>query len=265
MKEFIMKLIKIGHLPKNKVDRYQKEIRDTEWNSIAEYIYENSHFLDIGCGNGFSLVKAKDEKKCSVVGIDPSPNLAGVHWQSNEGKIQEKPNIEIIKGVAEHIPFKDSVFDVVYSSHVLEHVSDKAKSLKEAKRVLKDDGIIIIGMPTSTMAIINFFSNLLLTSHERMLKYIASLFNKANSKKGIFLKHVFFAPSHSEPSKTVLFDICAYRTNKWAEILKKEFEIIETIFPALYPYPDYFQLFKKKKMNNVGSSVFFICKNKFDK
>jgi ubiquinone/menaquinone biosynthesis C-methylase UbiE len=45
--------------------------------------------------------------------------------------------LNILKATAENIPFKDESFDVVYSSHVLEHVTDEVKSLEEMKKVLK--------------------------------------------------------------------------------------------------------------------------------
>lgn len=38
---------------------------------------------------------------------------------------------------AEYLPFKDNAFDVVYSSHCLEHVPEPLKALKEFRRVGK--------------------------------------------------------------------------------------------------------------------------------
>ena len=38
------------------------------------------------------------------------------------------------------IPFDDNSFDAVYCSHVLEHVPDDAKALKEFHRILKPSG-----------------------------------------------------------------------------------------------------------------------------
>ncbi len=53
--------------------------------------------------------------------------------------------VNILKG----LPFEDSYFDVVYTSHFLEHLSTKQAYfvLKEAYRVLKDGGIIRIVVP----------------------------------------------------------------------------------------------------------------------
>jgi len=45
-------------------------------------------------------------------------------------------------GDAHHLPFKNGVFDKVYSSHTVEHLENPFKFFQEAKRVLKNDGIL---------------------------------------------------------------------------------------------------------------------------
>lgn len=44
-------------------------------------------------------------------------------------------------------PFKDSEFDSVYASHLLEHVNDLVKTMTEIKRICKNDAIISIRLP----------------------------------------------------------------------------------------------------------------------
>ncbi|MCE5185482.1 MAG: methyltransferase domain-containing protein [Planctomycetaceae bacterium] len=43
--------------------------------------------------------------------------------------------------------FDDSSFDMVYCSHVLEHVPDDRKAISEIRRVLKKDGVAVILVP----------------------------------------------------------------------------------------------------------------------
>lgn len=50
-------------------------------------------------------------------------------------------------GNAEKIPFKNNTFDFVLSRHVLEHVDNPEKMIKEIKRVIKKGGIIQIAVP----------------------------------------------------------------------------------------------------------------------
>jgi predicted SAM-dependent methyltransferase len=49
----------------------------------------------------------------------------------------------------ESLPFEDSTFDLVYASHVLEHVPwhDTIAALQEVRRVLKEGGTIEIWVP----------------------------------------------------------------------------------------------------------------------
>ena len=49
-----------------------------------------------------------------------------------------------VKADANHLPFKDNVFDVVYSRHFLEHVPDPLNVLKEMIRVSKSEVHIIV-------------------------------------------------------------------------------------------------------------------------
>lgn len=45
------------------------------------------------------------------------------------------------------LPFADGSFDVVYASHVLEHIKDDARVLSEAKRVLRAGGFAVLPVP----------------------------------------------------------------------------------------------------------------------
>lgn len=47
----------------------------------------------------------------------------------------------------ENIPYEDETFDIIYTSHVLEHVPDDNKALNELYRVLKSNGTCFIAVP----------------------------------------------------------------------------------------------------------------------
>lgn len=66
-----------------------------------------------------------------------------------------------IIGEAHHLPFKNGVFNKVYSKHCLEHLENPLKFFKEAKRVLKKGGILECIYPTDTMLTKKTIHNLL--------------------------------------------------------------------------------------------------------
>jgi len=50
-----------------------------------------------------------------------------------------------VQGVAENLPFRDNVFDSIFIIVTICYVNDVNKTISEAYRVLKDNGLIIIG------------------------------------------------------------------------------------------------------------------------
>ncbi len=252
----IGKLIYSTISSREKVEKLQQKIRDEEWKFLIDEIPVNAHFLDVGCGAGYAMARAFSDKNCTVVGIDPEPGAHGV------GRfIKDLVSISNIqKGFAENLPFEDQKFDVVFSSHVLEHVEDEIQSLKEMKRVLKNDGILIIGMPTATMAWVNLLSTVLFTTHIKIYEFARSIFTRNLLKN---LIRIFRVSSHSYPrANSIWYDIKHYRVENWKKTLEKEFLIEKTILPCLYPYPDYPQFFKLHRSKSVSSSVFFVCRKK---
>jgi hypothetical protein len=47
----------------------------------------------------------------------------------------------------QNLPFDDGSYDFIFASHVLEHIQDDQKALKEIRRVLKPNGIAILPVP----------------------------------------------------------------------------------------------------------------------
>lgn len=250
----IGKLIYATISSKHKVEKYQQIIRDAEWSEIENHIPKESKFLDVGCGAGYSLMKASTDLNCEVEGIDADPGSHGVGRYSENST----SGLSIKKGFAEKIDYEDETFDVVYCSHVLEHVNDEAMAIAEMKRVLKKNGVLIIGMPTSNMAILNYTSQLIFTTHIKIYEFLRNVFSK--NALNYFIR-IFRINSHSYPrAKTIWYDLFHYRIHKWKKTVEREFIVQTVIKPCFYPYPDYPQLFKLHKSEFFSSSVFFICK-----
>jgi ubiquinone/menaquinone biosynthesis C-methylase UbiE len=102
--------------------------------------------VDIGCGTGrnISFVKNNLKKNFEFSGIDYSSaciNFAKSQYKDSKIKFK-KHNGKIF-------PFKDNSVDFIVSSHVIEHIpiNDVSFYINEIDRVLKKDGLAVVGTP----------------------------------------------------------------------------------------------------------------------
>jgi ubiquinone/menaquinone biosynthesis C-methylase UbiE len=96
-----------------------------------------SKVLVVGCGSGLEAATISRVFEAKVTGIDIEPDF------SPEAARQ----VELRVADATQMPFSDGSFDFVYSYHVLEHIPDFRKALREIGRVLSPEGHWIIGVP----------------------------------------------------------------------------------------------------------------------
>jgi len=95
--------------------------------------------VDVGCFDGYYSQKLR-EYGCNVVGVDYLDLVV-----SKTRK--EDPNGEYVVAFAEDLPFQDNSFDVGLYSHVFHHVFDPSATISEARRVIRQDGKIIVAVP----------------------------------------------------------------------------------------------------------------------
>lgn len=111
--------------------------------SIISLFPEGARILDVGCGNGISLEKL-NSLGYAAVGIDFN---------------EEKLDVARSKGCSvyncdmhEMYFFEDKSFDVVISSHSLEHSYNPSVALSEFHRVLPSNGLLFIVVPFPDVA-----------------------------------------------------------------------------------------------------------------
>lgn len=107
---------------------------------IKSFNMKNPEILDVGCGTGGNL-KALDGVG-STCGTDISPRALEFCRMNGFGNVMES-------GI-EEIPLKDGIFDIIVCLDVLEHLDNPLTGLGELRRVLKDDGRIIVTVPAFT-------------------------------------------------------------------------------------------------------------------
>ncbi|MDI3475697.1 MAG: hypothetical protein PWQ79_916 [Thermococcaceae archaeon] len=125
------------------------------------------------------------------LGVEPSKAMA---------EIARKRGIEVIEGTAESLPFEDNSMDYLLMVTTICFVDDPEKALKEAYRVLKPGGALIIGFVDRNSPIGKFYEE--------------------HKDESVFYKEARF-----------------FSTEELLELLKKvgfrEFEIVQTLFHRL--------------------------------
>lgn len=103
-------------------------------NLINSLQLNKGKILDIGAGTGEFLSVAKNDG-WQTIGVEPSDRAKEIAKNKGVSFVEETTELE------------NHSFDVISMWHVLEHVPDLDKQIKELKRLLKPTGTLIIAVP----------------------------------------------------------------------------------------------------------------------
>jgi len=127
--------------------RYMYEVENTHWwfvsrrklmiELIRSFNKRIPEILDMGCGTGGNL------KALNKIGYTCGTDIStrAVEFCRMNGLDN------VIECGIEEIPLKDRSFDIVVCLDVLEHLDNSSAGLAELRRILKDDGRILITVP----------------------------------------------------------------------------------------------------------------------
>ena len=108
------------------------------------FLKDGDVVLDLGSGAGFDafLAAKRVGKSGRVIGVDMTPEMiAKAKENAKKGKY---PNVEFRLGEIEKLPVEDNSIDVIISNCVINLSPDKEEVFKEAHRVLKSSGRLMI-------------------------------------------------------------------------------------------------------------------------
>jgi len=120
--------------------RYASPIsRETLLGDLPDgYSMRDRTLLDVGCGLGYFLDAVRKDFR-RVRGIEVS--------ESRRTFARKSLGLEVLEGEAAAIPLADECEDVIILWHVLEHLPDLGAALREVRRVLKPEGLLVIVTP----------------------------------------------------------------------------------------------------------------------
>ncbi len=130
----ILNNIKIGPNAQRDTPRLEAKI-------IKNQVGERKKVLDLGCGEGpfVDLIS----KNNYVVGLDQCPKRLFL----NEETAIDKGYSLLAISSNHQFPFRDGEFDIVLSTEVIEHILDTKNFIEEIRRVLKENGKLILSTP----------------------------------------------------------------------------------------------------------------------
>ena len=105
-----------------------------------EYVnnLEPGRILDAGAGFGFFLSAINNDWEKYATELS---EFCVEHIQKNS------PEVNVKSEVLEDLSYQDDYFDIIYCHHVIEHVEDPHSVIRNFSRMLKPNGVLIIGCP----------------------------------------------------------------------------------------------------------------------
>jgi SAM-dependent methyltransferase len=95
--------------------------------------------LDAACGAAYGSAILAGAGASRVVGVDLDPEaLAGRATPER---------VELVVGDVRKLPLEDDTFDVVVCFETIEHIEDGDAALREFRRVLRPDGVLLLSSP----------------------------------------------------------------------------------------------------------------------
>lgn len=126
------RLVFNGKKPHHRDKNYIFELEE------IDKIISGGRLLDIGANCGFFLRKAV-EMGFAAEGVEPSPTISEI--------ARKEFKLKVTTAYFHEAGYADKAFDIITLIDVFEHITKPQDLLREAKRVLKDDGIICIKVP----------------------------------------------------------------------------------------------------------------------
>ena len=122
-----------------------EQLRGPEWlvDLARGYLHPGAVVLDAGCRDGRGLIELVRGLDVTGVGVDP----VAVHVRRGDAAVVEAglgDRISLVEGVMQSLPYPDDHFDLIWCRDVVEQVTRLEPAMREAVRVLKPTGRMVV-------------------------------------------------------------------------------------------------------------------------
>ncbi len=204
----------------------------------CEFFLENYLVCIVGCG---------DSREAEIIkSINVNSKIYAI--DSKAPKILSSECLFSVMD-ASSMEFKSETFNLIYSYHVLEHIDDYKSALREIYRVLRTDGVFILGVPNKYRAIgyINSSASLKDKFKWNVIDYQKRLLGKFENRFGA---HAGFAKEQIMGELQEYFPKVDNVTHGYFNIM----------YPKLRPFLKFISLSKLDLF--VFPSLYFCCYKK---
>lgn len=191
-----------------------QRLRLTELESIRDLLPPRSKILELGGGNGHqAAVLSAWGHDVSSVDIAPPSSGPAMFFP-----------VRLYDGKT--LPYDNAAFDVVFSSNVLEHVTNLSVILKEIARVIQSNGMVVHILPTPAW---RFWTSL--THYVHLARRVGRRFfcddvttsgsysgaSSPNRDWGTLLKRIFLdGPHGAYPNE--FYELYAFKRSRWLHV-----------------------------------------------
>jgi 2-polyprenyl-3-methyl-5-hydroxy-6-metoxy-1,4-benzoquinol methylase len=148
--------------------------------------------LDVGCGSGFFL-RALGAAKWQRFGVETSePAARAAEKESGSG--------QVFTGTLTQSEWADSTFDVVTFWSALEHTNEPRANLREARRIIKPGGSLIVQVPNAASYQARFFGGdwFSLDAPRHRYHFTLSLLDRLLAETGFEIyRFTYFSKAHN--------------------------------------------------------------------
>jgi demethylmenaquinone methyltransferase/2-methoxy-6-polyprenyl-1,4-benzoquinol methylase len=112
-------------------------------------VAEDDTVLDVATGTGAVALELLRQKRCSVVGLDQSPEMLAV------ARARLPESVELVEGEADRLPFPDGSFAGLTFTYLMRYIDDPGATLRELARVVRPGGVLAgleFGVPPNAAA-----------------------------------------------------------------------------------------------------------------
>ena len=204
----------------------------SRYKEFKKLLPAGGNFLDVGCAHGYFLEFLQNNTDWEAFGCEPNQIMA---VQASSRGLNVKPATLTDAGYA------DNFFDMVYMSHVLEHVPNPVETLNEVYRILKPGGIFLTENPDFDSPVREFFGSCWWGYHlpRHLIHFTDTTISNMLKSSGFEVKNIkpCFRPG---PLAWSIQNVL--KEKKTPEILSSIFGLENPLFVAAMVFPTLYHL-----------------------